>query len=162
MKRIILHWTAGKYQPNQCDLAHYHYLVGAEGEIYEGKFKVEDNEVCRGNSYAMHTGGGNTGSIGVSMCAMLGFKNEHNAGDYPITPVQFERTMKLCAELLKKYGIPLGADTLMTHYEFGQVHPKTTSFGKIDIVFIPPYPWVKKDEAGSFIRSKVRWYLERL
>ena len=162
MKRIILHWTAGKYQPNHCDMEHYHYLVGAEGEIYEGKFKVEDNEVCRGNSYAMHTGGGNTGSIGVSMCAMLGFKNEHNAGDYPITPVQFERTMKLCAELLKKYGIPLGADTLMTHYEFGQVHPKTTSFGKIDIVFIPPYPWVKKDEAGSFIRSKVRWYLERL
>ena len=51
MKRIILHWTAGKYQPNQCDLEHYHYLVGAEGEIYEGKFKVEDNEVCRGNSY---------------------------------------------------------------------------------------------------------------
>lgn len=162
MKRVILHWTAGKYKPNQCDLEHYHYLVGAQGEIYEGKFKVKDNEVCVKDHYAMHTGGGNTGSIGVSMCAMLGFQNEHEVGDYPITPVQFERTMKLCAELLNRYGIDLTPGTLMTHYEFGQAHPKTTSYGKVDIVFIPPYPWVKRDEAGSFIRSKVRWYLERL
>lgn len=162
MKRIILHWTAGKYKPNQCDLEHYHYLVGADGEVYTGKFRVEDNEVCTKNDYAMHTGGGNTGSIGVSMCAMLGFQNEHKAGEYPITPVQFERTLKLCAELLKKYNITLTPVTLMTHYEFGQAHPKTTSYGKIDIIYLPPYPWVKKEEVGGFIRSKVRWYLEKL
>lgn len=162
MKRIILHWTAGKYKPNQCDIEHYHYLVGAEGEVYTGKYKVEDNEVCIKNNYAMHTGGGNTGSIGVSMCAMFGFKSEGNVGAYPITPVQFERTMKLCAELLKKYRISLSSESLMTHHEFGQAHPKTTSYGKIDVIYIPPYPWVKKEEVGGFIRSKVRWYLERL
>ena len=162
MKRIILHWTAGKYSPNECDLEHYHYLVDAEGKVYQGKFRVEDNEVCIGNNYAMHTGGGNTGSIGVSMCAMLGFHNEQNVGNYPITPVQFERTMKLCAELLAQFGLNLTPNTLMTHYEFGQAHPKTTSYGKIDVIYLPPYPWVKRDEVGSFIRSKVRWYLERL
>lgn len=162
MKRIIVHWTAGKYKPNQCDLEHYHYLVGAEGEVYNGKFKVEANEVCVKNNYAMHTGGGNTGSIGVSMCAMFGFKNEHNVGNYPITAIQFERTMKLCAELLKKYNITLTPFSVLTHYEFGQSHPKTTSFGKIDAIYLPPYPWVKKDEVGSFLRTKVQWYFERL
>lgn len=162
MKRIILHWTAGKYSPNQCDLEHYHYLVGAQGEIYKGKFKVDDNRVCVKNHYAMHTGGGNTGSIGVSMCGMLGFKNEHCVGDFPLTAIQFEKTMELCAELLKSYVISLTPNTLLTHYEFGLTHPKTTSFGKIDIIYLPPYPWIKKDEVGSFIRSKVAWYLEKL
>lgn len=68
--------------------------------------------------------------------------------------------MKLCAQLVKKYGITVSSDTVMTHYEFGQKNPKTTSFGKIDIVFLPPYPWISKDDIGSFIRSKIRWYEE--
>lgn len=46
----------------------------------------------------------------------------------------------------------------MTHYEFGIKNPKTTSAGKIDIIFIPPYSWVAGDEVGSFIRSKIKWY----
>ena len=46
----------------------------------------------------------------------------------------------------------------MTHYEFGLKNPKTTSAGKIDIIYLPPYPWVSKDEVGSFIRSKIKWY----
>lgn len=50
----------------------------------------------------------------------------------------------------------------MTHYEFGQNNPKTTSFGKIDIVYLPPYPWIAKKDIGSFIRSKIRWYSERI
>lgn len=162
MKRIILHWTAGKYLPNQCDLEHYHYLVDSNGKIFEGKYKVGDNEVCVGRKYAMHTGGGNTGSIGVAMCAMFGFCNSKNVGNYPITAVQFERTMKLCAELIKKYSIKVTSDTLLTHYEFGQKHPNTTSFGKIDVIYLPPYPWVVREDVGNFIRTKVKWYLEQI
>ena len=60
----------------------------------------------------------------------------------------------------KKKGFKITPETIMTHYEFGRKHPKTTSHGKIDIVFIPSYPWVSKDDAGSFIRSKIRWYLD--
>ena len=162
MKRIILHWTAGKYIPNECDLLHYHYVIDSNGLIYSGKYRVTDNEICKPGRYAMHTGGGNTGSIGVAMSAMYGFKSPMCIGDYPITKKQLERTFRFCAELLNKYNIILTPTTLLTHYEFGQKHPKTSSFGKIDITYLPPYPEVTKDEAGSFIRSKVKWYLNNI
>lgn len=160
MKRLIIHWTAGGYVPTSYEKERYHYLVDSMGKIHLGKFKPEANLTCRQGMYAMHTGGGNTGSIGVSMCSMEGFRSKANQGDFPFTKMQFEATMKLCAELAKKYGIEVSPDTVMTHYEFGQKHPKTTSYGKIDIVFIPPYPWISKDDCGSFIRSKIRWYEE--
>lgn len=108
-----------------------------------------------------HTGGGNTGSIGVAMCAMAGFKNNKSVGNYPITPKQFESAMELCATLCKKYNIKVTPDTVLTHYEFGVKNPKTSSSGKIDIIYIPPYSWVDKLSCGSFIRSKIKWYLQK-
>ncbi len=162
MKRIIIHWTAGGYIPTSYEKERYHYLVDSAGKVHCGKFKPEVNLNCKKGLYAMHTGGGNTGSIGVSMCAMAGFKGKNNQGIFPITKIQFEATMKLCAKLAAKYNIKTTAENIMTHYEFGQKHPKTSSNGKIDIIFIPPYPWISKDDIGSFIRSKIRWYEENL
>lgn len=158
MKRIVIHWTAGGPVPTSYEKERYHYLVDSLGKVHLGKFKPEANLICRAGMYAMHTGGGNTGSIGVSMCAMAGFKDKNNIGNFPITKIQFEATMKLCAKLAKQYNIKITPDTVMTHYEFGQNHPLTTSYGKIDIVFLPPYSWISKDDVGSFIRSKIRWY----
>lgn len=160
MKRIIIHWTAGGPVPSSYEKERYHYLIDSRGKVYPGKFKPEANLVCKTGMYAMHTGGGNTGSIGVSMCGMQDFKNKNSQGNFPLTKIQFEATMKYCAQLAKKYDIKITPDTVLTHYEFGQKHPKTTSYGKIDIIFLPPYPWVSKDDAGSFIRSKIRWYQE--
>ncbi len=162
MKRIILHWSAGTYYPSEYEKNFYHYLVDKDGKVTQGKFKPQDNEVCKKNHYAAHTGGGNTGSIGVAMCAMAGFKNKNSCGNYPITKKQFEAAMKLCAELAIKYKIDISPNTVMTHYEFGIKNPKTTSAGKIDITFIPPYPWVSSHEAGSFIRTKIKWYLKQI
>lgn len=162
MKRIILHWTAGKYRPNSCDLEHYHFLVDGNANVIKGKYDVCANENCNDGVYAMHTGGGNSGSIGVAMCAMFGYKSFADVGRYPIKPAQFERTMKLCAELLRKYELTLSSETLMTHFEFGFKHPNTSSFGKIDVTYIPSYPYVRGNEVGDFIRAKVRWYLENL
>ncbi len=162
MKRIIIHWSAGGYYPTDYEKEHYHFLVDKDGTVHNGKFKPEDNEICRVGKYAAHTGGGNTGSIGVAICAMAGFKSKTSAGDYPIQKKQFERTMELCAKLSKKYNISITPQTVMTHYEFGKKNPKTTSAGKIDIIYIPPYPWVAQDEAGSFIRSKIKWYRQKL
>lgn len=161
MKRIIIHWTAGTYFPTDYEKEHYHFLVDKNGEIYSGKFKPEDNENCKIGKYAAHTGGGNTGSIGVAICAMAGFKNLRNVGKYPILKKQFERTMEFCAKLCRKYKIQVTPQTVFTHYEFGVNHPKTTSYGKIDIIYLPPYSWVKKEEMGSFIRTKIKWYLQR-
>ncbi|MEI3255483.1 MAG: peptidoglycan recognition family protein [Candidatus Gastranaerophilaceae bacterium] len=160
MNKIIIHWTAGTYQPNTTDLEHYHFLIDGEGKKHNGKFKPEDNENCNDGKYAAHTGGGNTGAIGVSMCAMAGFNSAASCGNYPITPVQLEACFKLCAELCKKYNIPV--ENVWTHYEFGINHPDTTSHGKIDIIYLPPYPLVKRNEVGGFIRSKIRWYLNKL
>jgi len=149
--------------PNETDKSDYHYLVDNFGKVYQYptlQHKPEDNENCKDDNYAHHTGGGNTGSIGVSMCGMMNFKNKLNVGKFPITGAQFEATMQLCAELAKKYNIEITPETILTHYEFGQKHKDTTSFGKIDIVFIPTYPHVAKDDVGSFIRSKIHWYQE--
>lgn len=161
MKRIIVHWTAGTYYPTEYEKLHYHFLVDKNGKIYNGKFKSEDNEICKPNKYAAHTGGGNTGSIGVALCAMAGFKTKSNVGSFPITRKQFESCMELCANLCEKYKIPVTPQTILTHYEFGLNHPKTTSAGKIDITYLPPYSWVSKEEIGSFIRTKVKWYLNK-
>ena len=161
MKRIIIHWTAGGAVPNLHDKECYHYLVDNLGRIYEGKFKPQANEVCKDGMYAAHTGGGNTGSIGVALCGMLGFKNKNCLGNYPITKIQFEAAMQLCAKLAKEFNISVSPNTVLTHYEFGKSHPNTTSAGKIDITFIPPYSWVDANDVGNFLRSKVKWYLQK-
>lgn len=158
MKRIIIHWTAGTYQPNSTEFEHYHYLINNDGLVIKGKHNVQDNKNCTDGNYASHTGGGNTGSIGVAVCGMLGYVNRNKVGKYPLTPVQCERMYKLVAELCKSYAIPITPDTVMTHYEFGQKHPKTTSYGKIDITWLPNCRVVKKEEFGDFIRNKVKWY----
>lgn len=93
---------------------------------------------------------------------MYNFCNSNNVGNYPLTKVQIERGFKLCAELCKKYNIPTTPDTVMTHYEFGIKHPKTTSYGKIDIIYLPPYPHVAKNDVGAFIRSKIKWYITKI
>lgn len=162
MKRIIVHWTAGVYEPNATDLEHYHYLIDGEGEVHNGKYKPEDNENCNDGCYAAHTGGGNTGSIGVSLCGMFGYVNRSYCGKYPLTKVQCERAFKLIAELSKKYNIPVTKQTVMTHYEFGLNNPKTTSAGKIDITYLPAYPWVRAADVGDYIRSKVRYYYREI
>ncbi len=158
MKKIIIHWTAGIYYPTDYEKKYYHFLVDKDGEVHIGKFKPECNSKCVKGNYAMHTGGGNTGAIGVAMCAMAGFKNRQNVGNYPITPKQFEATMNLCAKLCEKYKIEITPSNVMTHYEFGKQHPQTTSFGKIDLIYLPPYSWVAQNDIGSFIRAKIKWY----
>lgn len=162
MKRIIIHWTAGTGSPNNIDKEHYHYLIDSKGNIINGKFAPEDNKNCVDGKYAAHTGGGNTNSIGIALCGMCGFCGESNLGKYPLTKIQCERMFKFVAELSKKYKIIICSDNIMTHYEFGLKHPNTSSRGKIDIIYLPPFPFVSKDKVGDFIRGKIRWYINRM
>ena len=161
MKRIILHWSAGGYTPSQVDFEHYHFLVLKNGDILKGKYTPEDNLNCNDGHYAAHTGGFNTGSIGIALCAMYGYKNPKNPGNYPFLRVQGEAMWAYCATLLKKYGLKPLKDTVLTHYEVGKMLPNSTSAGKIDISFIPYEPLITAVEAGDYIRNKVRWYYER-
>lgn len=161
MKRIILHWTGGKYTPSSTDFSHYHFLVDKKGDILKGNYAPEDNLNCNDGHYAAHTGGFNTGSIGLSICSMWGYKSPKCIGDYPFLRVQGEAAWSYCATLLKKYGLKPSKDTVLTHYEVGKMLPKSSSAGKIDITFIPYEPKITAQEAGDYIRNKVRWYYER-
>lgn len=163
MKRIVIHWTAGTYQPNNVDFEHYHYLINSDGLIVKGKYKPEDNLNCNDGVYAQHTGGGNTGSIGVAMCGMLNFvSNKPESTKYPLTRVQCEACWSLVAKLCKEYNIPITPSTVLTHYEFGQRNPKTSSYGKIDISYLHYEPALGPAEVGNYIRNKVRWYFQKL
>lgn len=158
LRRIIIHWTAGTYIPNPCDLKHYHFLINNFGEVQKGIYSPEDNICCNDGVYAMHTKLGNTGSIGIAMCGMYNFKNSGAVGDYPLTKKQCESCFMECAKLVKKYNIKL--DNIYTHYEFNKM--KNIKTGKIDIVYLPPYPEIKKDEILDFIKNKISWYLATL
>jgi len=167
MKRIIIHWTAGTYTPNSVELEHYHFLIGYEktpverATIHTGKFKPEDNLNCCDGRYAAHTGGGNTGSIGVAICAMLGYKDIKHIGNYPIKPIQMEVCYELCAKLCMDYNLELSKETVMTHYEFGKKNPCTQSRGKIDITYLASNPSLPAGKIGDFIRGKIKWYLNK-
>lgn len=93
---------------------------------------------------------------------MCGFSSRNNVGKYPLTKVQCEAAFKLIAEVAKEYGLKINPQTVMTHYEFGLKHRNTSSCGKIDIIYLPPYPHVEQNEVGDFIRSKARWYKTKL
>ena len=97
------------------------------------------------------------------MCGMYVPKNtDIKDTKFPLTKIQCEAAFKLIAELCKKYNIKITPQTVLTHYEFGQAHPKTSSYGKIDIIYLHAYPDITKNEMGNFIRSKVRWYFGKL
>lgn len=162
LQRIIFHWTAGAGTPNATDLEHYHFIIDRTGKVYTGKCEPKDNINCNDGKYAAHTGGGNTGSIGISFCGMAGFNGSNIATTkYPLTKVQMEAGFKLAAELCKNYGLNLSDPmTIQTHYGFGKRHPKTTSSGKIDIIWVP-YKW-GKDDIEKEIYNKVKWYRSKI
>lgn len=167
LKRIIIHWTAGTYAPNSVEKERYHYLIGYErlpeerGVIHRGKYRPEDNIDCTDGEYAAHTGGGNTGSIGVAICAMLAYRDIKHIGNYPIKPVQMEKCYELCAMLCNKYNIQISKNTVMTHYEFGRKNPHTTSRGKPDIMYLSSNPSLPSGKIGEFIRGKIEWYMRK-
>lgn len=162
LNKIILHWTAGGKQPNTTDLEHYHFVVDGDGLVRQGKYKPEDNENCKDGKYAAHTGGGNTGAIGIALCGMLGYNDttkECVDNNNMLSRKQFEAMFNYTSMLCKKYNIPVS--NVITHAEFGLSNPKSSSKGKIDINYIPYADLEGVSECGEYIRNKVQWYYER-
>ena len=154
LNKIVIHWSAGSNNVCAVDKKSYHYIISGSGQVVNGDYKPEDNINCKDGKYAAHCGGGNTGAIGVSMAGMYGFNVQTKVSKYPLTKVQFDKCIQLCAELCLKYKIPV--NNCMTHYEFGKLHPETSSKGKIDIVYLPFNPTIKQNEIGAFIRAQIR------
>ena len=163
LKKITLHWTAGRNKPSSHELECYHFLIDSTGNIYRGKYSPEDNINTVDGKYAQHCGGGNTGNIGIAFCGCyvpsgVSVKNTQ----FPLTRVQLETGFQLCAKLCKKYNIPITKQTVFTHYEFGLLHPNTSSAGKIDITYLHPFPAENKQTCGDFMRNKIKWYFNKL
>lgn len=141
LKRIIIHWTAGSYTPNGTDKRHYHFIVAGDGQVVPGNHAPEANinisQPNNGNTYAAHTRGMNTGSIGVSFAAMGQAKESpFNAGPWPINSVQVNSMVKLVAGLCRKYKIPVTRETVLTHAEVEPVLG-VKQRGKWDVRWLP-------------------------
>jgi hypothetical protein len=155
-KRIIIHWTAGGLKANSTDLSHYHYIFEGDGTIRNGRHSVLSNcPIVKDREYAMHCGGGNSWSAGYALC---GGPRGYRLGE--ITRLSYERMCLRIAQDIHKWGITLGKDTVMTHYEFGLANPRTSSAGKPDISSLPWAPEIHAKDVGDHIRSSINWYLK--
>jgi hypothetical protein len=118
MKRIIAHWTAGRYQASSIDRAHYHILVEGGGTLVKGTYSINANAAPMNRGYAAHTRNCNSGSIGISLCSMMNAQEvPFKPGPCPFTTVQWAAMVKAIAELCQFYKIPVKRETVLSHAE---------------------------------------------
>ncbi len=156
MKRVILHWTAGRTIVSALDRQHYHRIVDGEGSIFAGVWPIEANEKPEAGRYAAHTLNCNTGSIGVALCGMAGATEApFSAGLHPINELQMRAAAQLVSDLCLQYDIPVTPRSVLTHAE---VQPTLgiAQRGKWDIARLP---WrsdlVGPRPVGDYIRQLV-------
>ena len=161
MKRIVMHWTAGAHNANGTDKRAYHYIIEGDGSIVKGNNPPEANRVITnpsdGSTYAAHTRGLNTGSIGVAVAAMRGAREvPFDAGPSPITDAQVAAMVKHVAALADKYGIPVTRECVLTHAE---VQPTlgVSQRQKWDIMWLPGMTKPTDPVAvGDMLRTQIR------
>lgn len=117
MKRVILHWTGGRYKANSVDKAAYHILIEDDGKLVLGSRSIKDNTSTSDGVYAAHTLGCNTGSIGVTVCCMSGATSPSSLGSFPMLQKQFDVMVEVTAELCDFYDIPVTTRTVLGHVE---------------------------------------------
>lgn len=160
VSKLTLHFTVGRYEQFFND---YHYMVAYDSKtkqayIKKGIYTPEDNDNTSDGKYAPHCYMCNTGNIGIAICANYQYDYKTNTSPtYPITAQQIELAFELMAELCIKYNINI--NEVKTHYERDRQLKKPQ--GKVDIIFIPSYPDIKKNDIGDFIRNKVKWYISK-
>ena len=161
MKRVICHWTAGAHRASQLDKSHYHILIEKDGKLVRGTHSIADNVSTADGVYAAHTLGVNTGSIGVSMCAMSGaVERPFSAGAFPLLEVQWTTLAKVVAELCQFYRIPVTPQTVLGHGEV-QANLGKAQKGKWDPMVLPWQPEMSRTQVGTFLRSLVQNFVER-
>ncbi|HEU4752051.1 MAG TPA: N-acetylmuramoyl-L-alanine amidase [Armatimonadota bacterium] len=154
VKRVIVHWTAGGYNPSVLDRAHYHVLINGRGEAVRGLWPIG-----RYNPPS-HVRMLNTGSVGLAICAMAGAQNAHVLGPAPVTRLQWERACQAAAEILYAYGLEVSERTLLCHSEVERVYGQEQR-GKWDVDVTPWDPGKPRGEIHAEMRRKAEWYLAR-
>jgi hypothetical protein len=137
MIRVVSHWSAGAWKASTHDLDYYHLMIEDDGRLVRGVYSISDNVSTSDGRYAPHCKSLNTGSIGVSLCAMAGAtENPFSTGKYPITSVQWNVLSSVVAELCNAYSIPVTRETVLSHAEVQKTLGVAQS-GKIDFMWIP-------------------------
>lgn len=156
MKRIILHWTAGSYKPNDTDLGAYHFVIDGDGNWHEG-VNIAKNSGSLKPGYAAHCLNLNTDSIGVSMACMGGaVENPFNAGKWPMKVEQLHSLIAGVARLAVIYGIPVTPKTILSHAEV-QATLGVQQRNKWDYTVLPFDSKVKGAKAiGNYIRDQIQ------
>lgn len=159
MKRIICHWSAGKYKASSIDRKHYHFIFESDGKEVAGNNPVSANRrIVRGKPYAAHTRYCNTGSIGLSVACMWN-ANERDFGDYPMTETQFEAMCAKAADLCREYDIDVTPRTVLSHAEVEGTLGKAQR-GKWDFTRLPFKPSLKgAKKCGDYMRERVEAYM---
>ncbi|PZQ99937.1 MAG: N-acetylmuramoyl-L-alanine amidase [Cereibacter sphaeroides] len=155
--RIIIHWTAGGPKASIEDKSHYHFLYEQSGRVIRGDQPPEENIRTNDHIYAPHTLSLNTGSIGVSFCAMaLAQPFPLFVGSYPLTDPQLEAGLVHIGQLCRRYSIPVTRRTVLTHAE---VQPTLgiKQKGKWDIRWLPGMTAIGDAvEIGDQLRARIR------
>lgn len=155
MKRIILHWTAGKHKASNNDKSHYHILIEDDGKLIRGTHSIQDNVSTRDSVYAAHVAGANTGSIGVAVCCMEGARERpFNAGSYPMTKKQWETMAQVTAELCDFYDIDVSTKTVLGHGEV-EKYLKKKQGAKWDPLVLPFDTNLSIETVGGMLRRMV-------
>ncbi|CAN7338079.1 N-acetylmuramoyl-L-alanine amidase [Bosea sp. LjRoot90] len=156
LERIICHWTAGAHRASDTDRSHYHILIEGGGGLVRGDSPISANGIGGTGQRASHTLNCNTGSIGVSLCCMAGAKEQpFGPGKAPMTAVQWERLVRVVADLCRRYEIPVTPKTVLSHAEVqGTLGIKQR--GKWDVSRLAFDPSVKGAKAcGDLLRAGV-------
>jgi hypothetical protein len=160
MKRVIVHWTVGRYQATEFEREHYHILVEGDGKLVRGIRSIADNVSTTDDIYAAHTKGANTGAIGVCACCMLGCQEKpFVAGSQPMTLKQWRTMARVVAELCQHYKIPVTRETVLGHGEV-QTNLGITQSGKWDPMVLPWDTSLTYAQVGDFFRARVRRIME--
>lgn len=155
MQRIVVHWTAGAHIPNEVDRRAYHILIRGDGDLARGVHPITANAAPIGAAYAAHTRNLNGGSIGVSLCGMMGAHEvPFQPGPQPITEAQWRILPLVLRDLCQRYGIAVTPQTVLSHAE---VQPTlgVAQTAKWDISVLPWSGVTGARRIGDLMRAAV-------
>jgi N-acetyl-anhydromuramyl-L-alanine amidase AmpD len=157
MQRVIFHWTAGTHKASSYERGHYHLLIEGDGKLVRGTHPITDNISILDGVYAAHTLACNSGSIGVSLCCMIGaHERPFESGPYPLTKAQWDALALVIADLCNAYKINVGPKTVLSHAEV-QVNLGIRQKAKWDIAILPFAPtFDTARECGDEMRRLVQ------
>ncbi len=78
VKRIVLHWSAGRYYPTEFEKNHYHYLIDAEGKVcIKGFINLKIMTIVMMEDMQLIPEEVTPVPIGVTSCGMYGYKSKN-------------------------------------------------------------------------------------